>query len=270
MSWLQSNWRWVTLNLFASSVLIGVATQGSTDWNSKTIDPELESGKWAIRFLLTCLAVTPLNTYLNWKNMVKLRKPAGLWAFAFAILHVSFYISDAKLTWLSLPMHPFMMLGLAGFAVLAALAITSNRWAMRQLGKNWKRLHKLVYLASVAVTSHAILATTASKKIALRDPRSIDELKIYLGVLAILLVVRLPQVRHAVKEVAMQWRSRRQLDLPVVSIAVPKNLPKYPTTIYMRDVEIPVNEYSREFQFAQNIETDQDTTSTPTDLPLAR
>ena len=99
MAWLKSNWRWAALNLWAGSVLTLVLSQGSTDWNATdTFDPGLESGKWAIRFLLICLAMTPLNTYFGWRSVVSLRKPAGLWAFGFAVLHVLFYINDAQLT----------------------------------------------------------------------------------------------------------------------------------------------------------------------------
>src|SRR3990172_6974948 len=131
MAWLRSNVRWAALNLFAVSTLGVVLTQGSTHWSAThTFDPGLESGKWAIRFLLLCLGMTPLNTYFGWTSAIKLRKSAGLWAFGFAILHVLFYISDTGLTWLTFSMQPFMALGLLGLLVLTALAITSNRWAM--------------------------------------------------------------------------------------------------------------------------------------------
>jgi len=60
MTWLKLNWGWAGLNLFAVSILIIVLSQGSRDWNAiDTFDPGLESGKWAIRFLLICLMMTP-------------------------------------------------------------------------------------------------------------------------------------------------------------------------------------------------------------------
>jgi methionine sulfoxide reductase heme-binding subunit len=171
MAWLKSNWRWAALNLLAGSVLTGVLSLGSTDWNAtNTFDPGLESGKWAIRFLLICLAITPLHTYFGWRSVVSLRKPAGLWAFGFAGLHVLVYIKDAEWAWLTWPIQPFIALGLLGLLILMALALTSNRWAMQRLRKNWKRLHRLVYLAGSAGAVHAILATDASKKIFVRDP----------------------------------------------------------------------------------------------------
>ena len=164
MDWLKSHWRWGTLNLLAVFTLVFVLAQGSTDWDKKeTFDPGLESGKWAIRFLLACLSMTPLNTYFGWSSAIKLRKSAGLWAFGFACLHVLFYVREAKLGWLTLTMPSYLALGLTGLVILSTLAITSNRWAMRQLGKAWKRLHRLVYLAGIVVVTHSLLALTMSK-----------------------------------------------------------------------------------------------------------
>ena len=185
----------------------------------------LESGKWAIRFLLVCLSMTPLNRYLGWSSAIKLRKPAGLWAFGFAVLHVVAYIRDTQFTWLALSMPSFIVLGMLGLLILAALAVTSNRWAMRRLRKNWKRLHKLVYLAGNLVVFHAILATAVSKKIGARDPQAIHELKVYLALLIVLLGVRIPLVRRALGRLPDLLRRQRQADAPLV---VPTGLPIYP------------------------------------------
>ena len=253
MSWLKSNWRWAAVNGFAVSVMVGVLTLGSTDWNAQTFDPELESGKWAIRFLLICLAMTPLNSYFGWSNAIKLRKPTGLWAFAFAIAHVAFVYADAQLTWFGFPVQPFIVLGLLGLLILIALAITSNRFAMRRLGKNWKRLHRLVYLGGSAVTFHAILATTVSKKLAVRDPQSADELKIYLAVLVVLLVVRMPLVRRLSKQIFALWQSRHQSDLPITPIVVPEITPEYLPRVYSDDHRVTINEFACKFQ----IESDE-------------
>jgi sulfoxide reductase heme-binding subunit YedZ len=195
--WLKSNWRWTAFNLFAACVSVYVIRQGRTGWeNLDTFDTGLESGKWAIRFLLTSLSMTPLNTYFGWRPGIKLRKSAGLWAFGFASLHVLFYIRETKFQWLSMSMPLYLFLGLTGMTILTVLACTSNRWSMKSLGKNWKRLHRLVYGAGAAVVTHSLLATTMSKKVMIRDPESASELKIYIAIAAILLVVRLPIVRQ--------------------------------------------------------------------------
>jgi sulfoxide reductase heme-binding subunit YedZ len=86
-----------------------------------------------------------------------------------------------------------------GLLILSVMALTSNRWAMKWLGKHWKRLHRLVYLAGCAVIVHAMLATT-TKRVFLADPQVIDELRLYLAVLVGLLAVRVPLVRNRLKK----------------------------------------------------------------------
>lgn len=212
MNRLKSHWRWGALNLFGVFTFVFVWTQGSTDWyRTDTFDTGLESGKWAIRFLLACLTMTPLNTYFGWNSAIKLRKSAGLWAFGFASLHVILYICEAKLGWLTSSMPVYLALGLTGMVVLTALAVTSNRWSMRQLGKNWKRLHRLVYVAGIAVVTHSLLALTMSKKLLARDPQAAYELKIYMAVLCVLLVVRIPLVRESLKQIPILLNGRRKL-----------------------------------------------------------
>jgi hypothetical protein len=71
---------------------------------------------------------------------------------------------------------------------------------MQRLGRNWKRLHRLVYVSGIAVVTHAMLATTMSKKLLFRDPQAQSELKIYMAVLAVLLVVRIPLARKSLKQ----------------------------------------------------------------------
>jgi len=217
MVWLRLNWRWGALNLFAVFTFAFVLTQGSTDSNRTDIfDSGLASGKWAIRFLLTCLMMTPLNTYFGWSSAIKLRKLAGLWAFGFASLHVLLYIRDAKLDWLRLSMPSYLALGLTGIVILIALAATSNRWSMQRLGRNWKRLHRLVYLAGIAVVTHSMLAMTMSKKLLYRDPQAVYELKVYVGVLSVLLVIRIPLVRQALRQIPILLKRRR---MPVIPVA---------------------------------------------------
>ena len=203
MNWLRKNKWWLLLNLLALSILIVVLTQGSVDFDdSDTFDPLLASGKWGIRFLLLSLTMTPLNSYLGWRGAIRLRKPAGLWAFGFTAVHLLYYLSEYQLTMLVWPIQQlFLLLGILCFVVLLALAITSNKWAMRRLKKNWKRLHRLVYLAGISVAFHAMLATNASKRIAVRDPDVLPELVLYFLLLVIVLAMRIPFVRRTVQKV---------------------------------------------------------------------
>jgi sulfoxide reductase heme-binding subunit YedZ len=204
MTWLKKQKWWLLLNGAALIVMIVVVTQGnlSVTNTANTFDPMLASGKWAVRFLLLSLAMTPLNTFFGWRGAIRLRKPAGLWAFGFAAVHLTYYFYEYELTMLVWPIQQFyLILGFLGFGILSALAITSNKWAMQQLKKNWKRLHRLVYLAGILIAFHAMLATQASKRIALRDPDVLPELILYFLLLIVLLAVRIPLVRRVLLDV---------------------------------------------------------------------
>jgi sulfoxide reductase heme-binding subunit YedZ len=256
MSWLRLNWRRLALNLFGGAVLVILLSGGSRDLDAvDTFDPGLESGKWAIRFLLICLAMTPLQSYFGWRGAIQLRKPTGLWSFGFALLHVLFYIiGDIRLTWLASSIPLYIALGLLGLLILTALALTSNRWAMRRLGKYWKRLHRLVYLAGLIVVFHGMLATTASKKVLLRDPQAIQELRLYLGLLVVLLVVRVPQIRRALKQIPRLLQRRRQTEQPVTPVIIPDRLPEYRPKVNGHGAEVPSGDLPAEVHHAENVE----------------
>jgi methionine sulfoxide reductase heme-binding subunit len=117
------------------------------------------TGDTAIILLALSLACTPVSTYLGWKDAVKLRRALGLYAFLYAAIHfVLFMIVDFGLQ-LDLIAREFiekryLWAGLPAFIILLALASTSFRWAMKRMGKRWKRLHRLIYLAAVLVVLH--------------------------------------------------------------------------------------------------------------------
>lgn len=240
MKWIESNVRALLLSAFAALGVVYVVTRGSMDLGAAgALQPGLESGKWAIRFLLISLAMTPLNLYFRWTNAIKLRKPAGLWAFGFAALHIYYYVDEAKWDWLTPQMPLYLALGLFGFVVLAALAATSNRWSMRQLGKNWKRLHRMVYFSGLAVTFHAIWAAGASKKMFVHDPEAITELRIYLALLVVLLAVRRPQVRALLKRLASPRRRALSPEVTIMPVDAPNRESSGWTPGLAEDREIP-------------------------------
>ena len=43
---------------------------------------------------------------------------------------------------------------MATYLMLLALALTSNRFAVRKLGRKWQTLHRLAYVAAVAAVIH--------------------------------------------------------------------------------------------------------------------
>lgn len=200
ISWIKDNWRWLILNGFALVVMLHLLNLSSRlNHFRPDFVPLIDSGKWAIRFLLVSLAITPLNTLFGWRAGIKLRKPAGLWAFAFGSLHFALYLFDMDGDWWKYPIPDYM----AGFGVLAlliltALASTSTRWAMKRLGKNWKRLHRLVYAGGILAIAHGLLESMTSKRVAMTDPDAQYEVTLYGVLLVVLLGLRINFVRSGI------------------------------------------------------------------------
>lgn len=209
MNWITSRWRWLLFNGFGATVFLILVYQSGILWGGRgtlttnylifdsTAVVMLESGKWAIRFLLICLSMTPFYLLFGWRSAITLRKSAGLWAFVFGSFHFVLYLIEFnfKIKWSGLFTEWFLFTGVLTLFILGALAVTSNRWAMRGLGKFWKRLHRLVYVAGVVAILHGLLAAQSSKKVMSLDPNGSGELKVYLGLLLVLLAIRIPQVR---------------------------------------------------------------------------
>jgi sulfoxide reductase heme-binding subunit YedZ len=119
----------------------------------------LRTGKLTIIFLMLSLAITPLNKLFGWKQLMPLRKPLGLYAFFYVSLHLLTFLwldygLDWAFIWDGIFDQPYVLVGFAAYLLLIPLAATSTKWAMKRLGKNWKRLHKLVYLIGVLGIVH--------------------------------------------------------------------------------------------------------------------
>lgn len=168
-------------------------------------DITFRTGKAALILLLLSLAVTPLNTVFGWRQVIPLRKPLGLYAFMYGALHFLIFIVDNgyvedTIYWSAIYEATFekrfALVGFAALMILLPLAITSNQWSMRHLKKNWKRLHKLVYLAGILVIIHFVWLVKSD----VREPL------VYGAVLALLLALRLPPVRRWLSD----WRNKRK------------------------------------------------------------
>ncbi|WP_370262826.1 sulfite oxidase heme-binding subunit YedZ [Limnobacter sp.] len=150
---------------------------------------EHETGSWALLLLLCCLAVTPLRQLTGWNTLAPLRRTFGLFAFAYACVHVLVYaVLDRSLLWsellLDLTKRPYVMLGAAAFLALAVLAATSPKVMVKKLGASaWKRLHTLVYAAGVLAVAHFAWLKW--------DKNLLDRPAMYGAVLALLLAWRL-------------------------------------------------------------------------------
>ncbi|OOY20339.1 sulfoxide reductase heme-binding subunit YedZ [Thioclava sp. DLFJ5-1] len=119
------------------------------------VDPvkaiEHRLGKIALWFLIGGLAITPARRFLG-LNLIKYRRAVGLLAFFYVALHlIAWVVLDMGMLWAQaaadLIKRPYLFFGISAFVLLIPLAVTSNNASIRKLGKNWRRIHMLVYPA---------------------------------------------------------------------------------------------------------------------------
>jgi sulfoxide reductase heme-binding subunit YedZ len=142
------------------------------------------TGNWALWILLASLAITPLRRLsprISW--LIRFRRLIGLYAFFYASLHLATYVflfsgydlptvltsvrgghpgaivDEWKAVWPTIwddvRKRRFIQVGFLAWLILLALAATSPAFIIRSMGgKNWQRLHRLVYLAGIAAVIH--------------------------------------------------------------------------------------------------------------------
>jgi sulfoxide reductase heme-binding subunit YedZ len=152
---------------------------------------EDRTGVTALVILVLSLACTPVMSLLGIKQVVKLRRPLGLYGFMYAALHVSIFLVldyglDLQLILGDLAQKPYILVGSLAILLLIPLAITSTKGWMKRLGKRWRQLHMLVYLIVPLVVAHYYWVVKADVRVPLQ----------YATVVGLLLVVRIPNVRR--------------------------------------------------------------------------
>ena len=121
----------------------------------------LETGEWSIRFLLPALAMTPLRHLSGRMEFAQRRRMVGLFALFYASVHfLVWVIFLLGLRWGAIleevVERPYITIGFSSFLILIVLGATSPRVMVRKLGKNWRRLHRLVYVAGVLAIIHLV------------------------------------------------------------------------------------------------------------------
>ena len=119
----------------------------------------LNFGQCALILLLLTLSLTPLMKLTRWKGFALIRRQLGLWTFTYGVLHLTSYLLfilglDFSALGEDLQRRPYIIVGFAALLMLLALAVTSNRYSMKRLGKRWKFLHRLVYIVLGLVLLH--------------------------------------------------------------------------------------------------------------------
>ncbi|TQV75606.1 sulfoxide reductase heme-binding subunit YedZ [Aliikangiella marina] len=118
-------------------------------------------GYWGMIFLLLSLTMTPLKKLITGVPWVRFRRMLGLYGAFYGLLHLTMFVvfhlqfSFAAL-WTEIVERPYITVGMLAILGLIPLAVTSTKYSQRKLGKNWKKLHWLVYPIIVLVLTHYI------------------------------------------------------------------------------------------------------------------
>ncbi|MCB2178662.1 sulfoxide reductase heme-binding subunit YedZ [bacterium] len=176
--------------------------------NQLTVNPiqdiEQRTGRLAILWVVLSLSVTPLATIFGWKELNKRSRTIGLYAFMIAALHVSIFVAldygmNFGLIWDAIVEKRFILYGLIAFTGLTAMAATSFKYWQKKLRKNWKRLHRTIYVIAPLIVIHYALAKKGDIFSLQGD---IVRPLIYAGIVTLLLVLRIKPVKLFIKK---QW-----------------------------------------------------------------
>jgi len=117
------------------------------------------AGRYALIWLLLSLLPTAVRIVTGWAGLLRVRRALGLYAFLYAALHLAIYVGvdfafAFGLLISEISRSPFILAGLASFAFLIPLAITSTQEWQKRLGRRWRSLHRLAYPAAILAVVH--------------------------------------------------------------------------------------------------------------------
>jgi sulfoxide reductase heme-binding subunit YedZ len=144
-------------------------------------------GLLTLIFLILTLAMTPIRLLAGWTWPIRVRRMLGLIAFFYAALHLTTYVAvdqgfDFRAVLTDVRKRRFIFVGFSAFMLLVPLAVTSTNAMVRRLGfRNWQRLHRLAYVATILGVIHFVW----------RVKKDVREPAIYGAVLSLLLGFRL-------------------------------------------------------------------------------
>jgi len=154
---------WIKAGLFALCLVPSARLVYGAFANSLGANPietiTRSTGWWTLFLLMATLSVTPLRRWTGANWLLKLRRMLGLFAFFYASLHFMTFVwfdhwFDVAEILKDVVKRPFVTVGFAAYLLLLPLAMTSSNRMVRKLGRNWQRLHRLVYVIAVLGVIH--------------------------------------------------------------------------------------------------------------------
>jgi len=127
----------------------------------------LATGEWSIRILIASLAITPLRYLFKAPKLWNYRRMIGLFALFYVCLHLLVFLMfllqwDWSAIGTEIVERPYITIGFSAFVLMLPLGLTSTHWAQRKLKRNWKRLHRLVYVINILAVIHVIWIVRSS------------------------------------------------------------------------------------------------------------
>jgi sulfoxide reductase heme-binding subunit YedZ len=124
------------------------------------------TGYWALIFLMTSLAVTPLRRIARFNQLFDVRRMIGVGAFVYAACHILLFVGDQMFDlWKAaseIVLRLYLTIGFVALLGLTVLAATSTDGMVRRLGgKTWQRLHNIIYVIGLLALIHYFQQTKA-------------------------------------------------------------------------------------------------------------
>ena len=144
-------------------------------------------GDWALRTLILSLAMRPLAILTGSSLPIRFRRMIGLIAFSYVCLHVTNFLAvdlffDWSAFWQDILKRNYITLGMTAVVLLLPLVFTSTKKMVKRLGgRNWQRLHRIVYVINILAVFHFMMMVKGNQ----------NEPKIYLAIVLTLLGIRL-------------------------------------------------------------------------------
>lgn len=191
----------IAMHIYAWTTIVRLIFEFATGTISINPIQEMEqrTGRQAITLLVLSLACSPFNALFGWRELLKRRRALGLYAFMYATIHVIIFVDldyglALSLIAKTILQKPYIIVGVTSFLLLIPLALTSFDIWKKRLGKNWKRLHQLVYFIAPLVVLH--FAWSKKGDIFTLQGDIVRPL-IYGIIIGIFLIFRIPPFRRA-------------------------------------------------------------------------
>ncbi|MGI2169482.1 protein-methionine-sulfoxide reductase heme-binding subunit MsrQ [Shewanella sp. MF05960] len=148
------------------------------------------TGMGALNSLLATLLISPIAKRFKMAALMQTRRLVGLYVFAYALLHISAFVSlDLLFAWGLLfeevIKRPYILVGAAALIIVTLLTLTSPLKIKRKMGKQWQSLHNWIYVVALLAPIHFYWSVKSE----------IIEPSIYIAVFAALLFYRRANIK---------------------------------------------------------------------------